>query len=266
MPFDSVKMSFETGRTSGLVGSLIEVIVPIAIFAMGGLLILSLFSAFLGAATSGSTGFVGTPLLSLTLIPFLIIAFVLIGLAGFILFVFSMYRLSQYYNEPGIFKDVIYGVIIVVVGIATIIALVVIVFLFSRSSSGVPPSFAFSFLALFLGAIVLQIIVSIFFMRAFNKLSEKSGVDSFHTAGLLILIGAVTSIIGVGGIIGWIAWIFAASGFYSLKPKPTVNALFYNAPPASSPTPTPSLYCSYCGAQISNDSIYCPNCGRQIRQ
>jgi uncharacterized membrane protein len=177
-----------------------------------------------------------------------------------------MYRLSQYYNESSIFKDVIYGLIIVVVGVASLIALVVIAFLSSRSSSGIPPSFAFSFLAIILGAVVLQIVVSIFFMRAFNKLSEKSGVDSFHTAGLLTLIGAVTSIIGVGGIIEWLAWIFAASGFYSLKPKAAVNAPFYNAPAAASPAPTSSIHCPYCGAQISSDSIYCPSCGRQIRQ
>lgn len=257
-------MSFESGRTSGLVASLIEVIVPIVIIAMSGLLILSLFGAFYGAVTSGSTGVASTPLLSFTLIPFLIIAFAVIGLAGFILFVFSMYRLSQYYNETGIFKDVIYGLIIVVVGVAALIALVVVALLSSRPSSGVLPSFAFSFLAIILGAVVLQIVVSIFFMRAFNKLSEKSGVESFHTAGLLIVIGAVTSILGVGSILGWLAWIFAASGFHSLKPKAAMNVPFHNAPSASSPTTTPSFYCPYCGAQISSDSIYCPSCGRQI--
>jgi uncharacterized membrane protein len=56
-------------------------------------------------------------------------------------------------------------------------------------------------------------------MRAFNKLAEKSGDDNFKTAGLLYLLGTVLTIVLIGGLLIWIAWIFAAMGFNSLKPK-----------------------------------------------
>lgn len=248
----------------GFIASLIAVVVPAAMLVLGGLLFFYIFTAFLGAATSGPAGVVGFPTFTFALIPFLIIALAIVALIGFILFIIAMYFLSQYYNEPGIFRNIIYGIIIAAVGIASLIALLIAALL-SQHYPGTPAPFAFSFLAVILAAIVIQIVVSVFFMRAFNKLSEKSGVDSFRTAGLLILIGGVTSIVFVGGIISWLAWIFAASGFRSLKPKAAAAAPTYAPPSMAPPTSTQNIYCPYCGAQISYDSVFCPHCGRQIQ-
>ena len=58
------------------------------------------------------------------------------------------------------------------------------------------------------------IVNGVLYMRAFNKLKEKSGVDNFGTAGLLYLIGVFIP------LITWIAWIFAAMGFNKLKAAP----------------------------------------------
>jgi len=60
-------------------------------------------------------------------------------------------------------------------------------------------------LALIAVFLVILIISSFFWKRAFNKLAEKSGNNNFNTAGLLILIGAAVPIVGIGGLIGWIA-------------------------------------------------------------
>ena len=53
---------------------------------------------------------------------FVIILFGVIGViafVGFILFVVAMHRLSQYYNEPSIFKNTLYGFIVNIVGAIT---------------------------------------------------------------------------------------------------------------------------------------------------
>ena len=64
-------------------------------------------------------------------------------------------------------------------------------------------------------ALAFGIVNGLLYMRAFNKLKEKSGVDNFGTAGLLYLIGVFIP------LITWIAWIFAAMGFNKLKAAPT---------------------------------------------
>jgi uncharacterized membrane protein len=87
------------------------------------------------------------------------------------------------------------------------------------------------YLAVLAVAFIFAVVSGIFYMRAFNKLSEKSGVDNFKTAGLLYLIGAATAIIGIGALIQWIAWIFAAMGYSSLKPKePLTSPSTYSVP------------------------------------
>jgi uncharacterized membrane protein len=45
----------------------------------------------------------------------------------------------------------------------------------------------------------------------------KSGEKIFETAGLLWLIGAFLTIILVGFILIWIAWILIVVGFFSIK-------------------------------------------------
>jgi len=171
---------------------------------------------------------------------------------GIVLFVIAMHRLSRHYNEPGIFKNALYGFILNIVGS---IAAAAIEFLFIlRLMGGIPqtgivpvavtptptiPPIAtiltqliFGFVAVLAVAFVLGIISAVFYMRAFNNLAEKSGVDNFKTAGLLYLLGTVLTIMLVGGLLVWIAWIFAATGFHSLKQKEpsTLSATTFSAP------------------------------------
>lgn len=227
-------MSFESGRKLGLTGSLIEIIMPIIMVAALVFFIWSIFAAI-------STGNPSIPNLSLISFGFGIIL-VLIGiitLIGIILFIIGMHRLSQYYNELGIFKNALYGFILSIIGSVTAVAIEFALILTSAGSnpqtstlsaaaSTEPPiapvtsistQLVLGFLAVFAIGLVLGIISSIFFMRAFNKLAEKSGNDNFRTAGLLYLLGTVLTIVLIGGLLIWIAWIFAAIGFNSLKPK-----------------------------------------------
>jgi hypothetical protein len=109
----------------------------------------------------------------------------------------------------------------------------------------------------------MGIISSILIMRAFNKLGEKSGVDSFKTVGLLYLLGVLLSIVGIGAILSWIAFIFAAIGFYRLKPTVAAPAVTYST---ESPLVTVQAKRSpYCSTENKLDAAYCRFCGKPLQ-
>ena len=279
-------MSFESGRKLGLTASLIAVLMPVIIGIVYVLLIFSSITRSFSGSNPSSSGLSPFPLST-------IILFSLVGaitLAGLILFVISMHRLSQYYNEPSIFKNTLYAFIINIVGTITAIAIeAALIGNLTRSITPtntqttavtpiptVPPitnifvQLIVGFLVLAAVALVLGIVSAILYMRAFNKLGEKSRVDTFKTAGLLYLIGAVLTIVGVGILLIWIAWIFAALGFNSLKPSPTPTTPTYSTvqPPAIQPQLTgltQKRYCTYCGTENNFDAIYCRACGKQLQ-
>ena len=257
-------MSFESGRKLGLTASLIAVIMPVIGVITAIFLVLSLLAGTLST------------LFNFESITILLAIAGIITFAGFILFLVAMHSLSQYYSESGIFKNVLYGFIINIVGaaIAVSIELAIIVTSIVKIAQGAgtgtaDPSaiqFIILFLAVFAVAFILGIVSAVFYMRAFNKLGEKSGINNFKTAGLLYLIGTVLSIVGIGVLLLWIAWIFAAQGFYSLKPKsPKPQHLF---PPTSQTSLTGTAqkrFCPYCGTENTADSVYCVICGKKLQ-
>jgi uncharacterized membrane protein len=257
------------GRKLGLTASLINVIVPVIIAILYGLLILSLFRIFSSSVTGGSTSF-GSLYPAGIFIGF--IALGVLGLIGIILFLISMHSLSQYYNEPGIFKNALYGFLVNIIGVVVLIVVLFALILTEIASAAhssvtnVIGGFITVFLVVILSALLITILSAVLYMRAFNKLGEKSGVHSFNTAGLLYLIGAALTIVLVGGLLVWIAWIFAFSGFNSLKPKtaePSTVSYSTQQPPAYDLTQ--KKFCPHCGAKISPDSVYCANCGKQLQ-
>jgi uncharacterized membrane protein len=153
-------------------------------------------------------------------------------LIGAILTLIALKGMADHYNEGGIFNNGLYGVITVIVGVVVFIAVLIAVVLMTISNLewtdpaaiqqyfmdlnhlwGVIGSFIIALAALF----VFMIISAIFFRKSLSLLSMKSGERIFETAGLLWLIGAVLTIILVGLILIWIAWILIAVGFFSIK-------------------------------------------------
>ena len=128
-----------------------------------------------------------------------------------------MSQLSHCYNEWGIFTNIIYGLIVSVFGAAVLFAVVfaavfgLIVTAISQASDFPSIGLVLAAIAvLVVSAVVIGLVTALFYKRDFDKISQKSGVGSFDTAGLLILIGAIVPFVaGVG-------WIFAAVGFNAL--------------------------------------------------
>lgn len=173
-----------------------------------------------------------------------------LSLVGIILVLIAMKGLADYYNEGGIFNNALYGFLTTIVGgVASVAVLVISVILALTTlitdwtnptewetlfqdftNLSVLWTLLGSIIAALIIVFIFAIITALFYRKSFNLLAAKSGVNMFSTAGLLLLIGAVLTIILVGFIIIWIAFILLAVGFFSIKTTTT------QPPPAASPT------------------------------
>ncbi|MDR2708191.1 MAG: DUF973 family protein [Nitrososphaerota archaeon] len=265
-------MSFESAKKYGFIYSIFNVLMPIiAIFMTFALIYPILISPFMEISELAIGAVIGSS-----------IVLVIASISVLILFFISMHRLSKYYEEPKIFKNILHSFLLtillaIITGIITIFVTVS-----SASQLSVNPTieetmefiapFIISLIVILAISITITIINGVLYWQAFSKLGEKSGVDSFKTAGTLYLIGTLLSFIGIGSILIWISWIFAANGYQKLQPQTTINTMNHttstaNTPTMNSETGLGKIYCSYCGTENVADtinSIYCTNCGKPL--
>jgi uncharacterized membrane protein len=215
------------------------------------------------------------------IIPFL-------GIIGIIMVLIAMRGLAEYYGDPSIFKDALYALIFGIIGIIVLGSLIVSIFFVTNISSvtttfptasilpsvgqstGATLSIVGILIAAVIALFIFYLLEAIFMRRAFDKLADKSGEGIFRTAGLLLLIGAVLTIILIGLVLIFVAWILAIVGYFGLKPKaqPT-TAPPSSIPPlfATPPPPQPAVgrkYCPNCGAENAIDAGYCVKCGNKL--
>jgi len=199
----------------------------------------------------------------------ILLAIPVLNIVGIILVLIAMKGLAEYYNEKRIFENALYGFIFGIIGIAAFVAVLFI---------GI---FTFFFFVpwVIMGLVIMFVfflLQAVFYRNSFTILSDKSGEKMFDTAGLLLLIGAILTIILVGTILQFIAWILAAVGFFSIKiptgPTPATTPPPTTTPaPAPAPAPTVSVpvekkYCRYCGTENRTDAAFCEKCGKRIAE
>ena len=153
--------------------------------------------------------------------------------AGLILLALSMRGLTKHYKDPSLFKNTLYGSLTLIVGVAFFYCLSYVVFpsIFTDLtaipySMQTPETLASLFLdilvfsvILWIGIFIVYLVSGIFFRRAFYGLAEKTGEDKFRQAGFWIFLGGLTSIIFIGALFVFVAWLFALLGFSSLNKK-----------------------------------------------
>jgi len=261
-------VSLESAKKYGFIASMIQIIIPILTLASLGIFYYQLFYQIISGqsfSTFGTGVITGVSIVT-----------GIVGVIGFILFLLSMHKLSNIYSEPKIFRNIIYGFLASIIAgiIISILAVVLIIPTMSSSVTTLPsPDTAatlvmsiIGILAVLIGGIVIiSIINGFFYWKAFAKLGEKSGVDAFKTTGILYLIGSILQIVGIGSIICWIAWIFAADGYRKLQPQQTIiDATSYTS--ASASIISGKIFCSYCGKEndVYNNSNYCKHCGKTL--
>ena len=98
-------MTLESGRKLGFVASIMSVISPIIM----GVALISLYATIIGSILSTINSGGVTPPSSLGFLGWVWGIIIVAGhyLVGYILFLISTHRLSKYYNEPTIFKNLI---------------------------------------------------------------------------------------------------------------------------------------------------------------
>ena len=165
-----------------------------------------------------------------------------LSLLGVILLLIGLKGLANFYNEQGIFNNVLYSIITCIVGVVVAVGAVVISAVSALADLGIDidnindwdtlgtdlgaifTDFSdfgaiWSLIsALVMGLIILFVTVIIsmyFFRKSMDQLSSKSGIGLFGTAGLLMLIGAVIPIIGL--LLIWIGYILATVAFFQMK-------------------------------------------------
>jgi uncharacterized membrane protein len=199
---------------------------------------------------------IGSILLFLSFIP-------VVGIIGLILLFIGMKGLSEYYKEPDIYQNALRGLLFGVIAIVALTAGVII--------AGVVGFFTFGVGALLtiFGVLVVvfifYVIAAMYLRKAFSILAQRTGEHSFETAGFLLWIGAILSIIFVGLILIFVAWIFATIGFFAIKTPSQSTG--YSQPPQAAAPPAPIQairYCPNCGAPVQPNSTFCPNCGKQL--
>lgn len=172
----------------------------------------------------------------------------LLGLIGIILILIALNGFADYYKEKGIFNNALYGIIIFIVGFVVTIAVVVYMLVDFLTSLGIDmadwqsfqtidwqnvmtPDKIMNLVGSGIIALVILFIFSIlgayFLKRSLDLLAAKTEVKLFATTGLILLIGAVLTIILIGFILIFVAIILLIVAFFSIKT------------PTSTPTPAP---------------------------
>jgi uncharacterized membrane protein len=255
-------MSFEVAKKYGYRASVMNVILPIAAIII-----------LLGATAALFYQIFANPAVASTSVTFLVgfiigfsIIIMIAGISALILFILSMHKLANYYKEPKIFKNILYGFLSSVISgitISVVSTLMTTIFATSTAENIIIDPYTgngFSAIAQLFGQIIAVyaviiiislicgIIHAILWYQAFDLLGEKSGIEKFKTVGLLYLIGMFVP------IVSWIAWIYAAKAYKQLQPQPTT-------------TQQPNfnkIYCNQCGTENLTNTTYCNNCNQPL--
>jgi uncharacterized membrane protein len=188
------------------------------------------------------------------------------GIIGIILFLLGMKGLSEYYKDERIYDGLVTATICFIIGLILSITGIVLCVGIITAIIGIP---------LIIVGFIFEFLAARYVKKALHALAERSGEHLFETAGTLIWIGALLSIIFVGVILIWVGFIIAAIGFFTLKETPNRAPGAYQAPPpAYGYTPPPTTqpptadakanFCPNCGTPVAPEATFCSHCGKQI--
>lgn len=192
-----------------------------------------------------------------------------LSIIGVVLLLIAIKGFSQSYQDPSMYDNSLKGFIYY------IIAAIAFAVSFALLIAGIATIWVFG-LGLFgiIGFVVALIFAFIFYVMAakrlkmtLNSLAQRTGEKSFETAGMLLYLGAILTIVVVGFILIFIAWIFATIGFFQMKTTGQQSApqqQYGYAPPPPPTAQTATKYCPNCGAPVQPGTTFCPNCGKQL--
>jgi uncharacterized membrane protein len=148
----------------------------------------------------------------------------IVGLAGLVLWFISLYQLSNMLKKSDIFRKALIGFILQIIGLvmavlfgATVGAILGAA-LSSPRGDGIDAilGFVFGFIIGFIVAYPFNVIGSYFYKRAYDILALATAHNLFKIAGLLLFIGAITTILfGLGILLIIVGYIMLAVAFFT---------------------------------------------------
>lgn len=196
--------------------------------------------------TNKTLGGIGALLLVIS--PFSFVAGVfgsVLGLVGLILVLIAMKGLADHYNEGGIFNNSLYGVILSIIGAVVFVIAIIMTAVSFFQDLGIELSSDWSDPAVFsginwtegmildtlmthIGVLLISLVIlwifaivaAILYRKSLTALANKTGIGLFGTAGLLLLIGAVLTVIAIGFLLIWIALILLTVAFFQIRVEP----------------------------------------------
>jgi uncharacterized membrane protein len=187
--------------------------------------------------TSRLLGIIGALFLVIGFLPTIGGILMLIGLI-FVLIALKGY--GDFYKDSSIFNNTIYTIVFEIIGVVVFVGVFIYGAFEFLSSLGIENIYELSSwtqidwqnaidinnILPFVGAIVLGLVIlfaftviaSLYFKKAMNTLSEKTEIKLFHTTGTVFFIGAILTIIFIGFILIWVAFILLLISFYESKP------------------------------------------------
>jgi uncharacterized membrane protein len=156
---------------------------------------------------------------------------IILVLIGTILLLVAFNGLANHYQDRSVFHNVLYGGVIFVAGLVIAVAIIAVAATSLILSSGgiVDPSVlqTMDLGALFISVVLALIIIlacsvigTIFIRKSLKTVSQKSGTTMFATAGTVLFIGAILTIVVIGLLIIWIAMILLLVAFIQLRNEP----------------------------------------------
>jgi uncharacterized membrane protein len=193
--------------------------------------------------TNKTLGGIGAILMAIGFLPFAGAYTGIIALVGLILVLVAVKGFSDYYKDSGIFNNMIYAIVMGIVGAAIAGVLIASAAFGILNAVGINmnnwtdwtmfqniqwqninistimPYVTTILLSLVL-LFVFAIVAAIFLRRSMTSLSEKTRVHMFATTGLLFLIGAILTIVVIGLILLWVGLLLLAVSFFTIPLQP----------------------------------------------
>lgn len=156
---------------------------------------------------------------------------IILVLIGTVLLLVAFNGLANHYQDRSIFHNVLYGGIIFIVGlvIAVVIIAVAATSLFSSLGGIIDSStlqnldlstLLLSFALALIILLACSVVGTIFIRKSLKNVAQKSGTTMFVTAGTVLFIGSILTIILIGILIIWIAMILLLVAFLQLRNQP----------------------------------------------
>jgi uncharacterized membrane protein len=160
----------------------------------------------------------------------------ILGVVGFVMILVAVKYIADDLHDRTIFNNMMIAVILSIVGIVvgSLVVLTTVLnafqngyfnssFPFTPSTSVTTDQWITFGITIFVGLLAAWAFFfasAVFIRRSYKTIGLKLNVHTFGTAGLLYLVGAATTIIGIGFIILPIAQILTAVAFFSIHEGP----------------------------------------------